>query len=63
MIHFKQESRPTCDKILEEKNNWALSLNELNGIEKFEISEKVEKIEDNKCLFFIKIKSNNTISI
>jgi hypothetical protein len=58
MTHFKQYSRPTCNQVLEEKNNWALSLNELNRIKKIEISEKVKTIEDNECLYFLKIKSN-----
>jgi len=48
--------RPNCEKILSDRNSWALSLSELTVNKDFIIPPENITIEDNFHLFFIKTK-------
>ncbi len=53
----KQESRPTCDEILDGRNAWALSINDIEEyIDLTEIFNKSFNTEDNFHSVFIKKK-------
>jgi len=57
MTAKKMSKRPNCDKILYERNSWALSLSELMRTKDFKTPlEDIKTIEESFHKFFIKIK-------
>jgi len=63
MIDVRTKFRPNCDEILENKSDWALSLNDVQKeIEFEEILDKLKsevRIEESFMLFFMRKKLKN----
>jgi hypothetical protein len=58
MTTLSSGSRPDCEKVLSEKNLWALNLNQLMK-KKFEIDNQKKSIEENFYSYFIETKIKN----
>jgi hypothetical protein len=53
----RQELRPNCEEILNERNSWSLSINEIEKyVDLTQILNKSDNIEDNFHSVFIKKK-------
>ncbi len=59
MTTLSSGSRSDCEKVLSEKNLWALSLNQLVDEKKFQIDNQKKSIEENFYSYFLETKIKN----